>query len=144
MSDQSVFEAVGGHEAFDRLTTVFYEGVATDPLLSAMYPADLAGARDRLRMFLEQFWGGPTTYSHERGHPALRMRHAPFAIDIAAREAWLHHMRVALAALELPADRAATLWEQFERTADFLRNTAEPGSADPDDPTDVALPVVPR
>ena len=88
---------MGGAPFFDTLVHRFYEGVADDPLLRPMYPpGDLAPAERRLRMFLEQYWGGPSTYSEERGHPRLRMRHHPYVIDDAARDAWLSHMRRAL------------------------------------------------
>ena len=91
------FDAVGGEETFRRLVDAFYAGVAADPVLRALYPEDdLGPAAERLRLFLIQYWGGPTTYSQTRGHPRLRMRHAPFAIGSAARDAWLRHMRAAL------------------------------------------------
>lgn len=90
----SFYDAVGGEKAFRQLVHRFYQGVAKDPLLRPMYPEeDLSGAEDRLRMFLEQYWGGPTTYSQTRGHPRLRMRHSPFKIGSAERDAWLRHMR---------------------------------------------------
>ncbi|HIW61473.1 MAG TPA: globin [Candidatus Stackebrandtia excrementipullorum] len=120
------FEAVGGTETFKRLVDVFYEGVADDPLLRPMYPEeDLGPAADRLRMFLEQYWGGPHTYSEQRGHPRLRMRHAPFRIGIAERDAWLRHMRAGVDALELPADLDKTLWDYLERAAHFLINSPD-------------------
>ena len=88
---------MGGSPFFATLVHRFYEGVGDDPLLRPMYPpGDLEPAERRLRMFLEQYWGGPGTYSEERGHPRLRMRHQPYVIDDAAREAWLSHMRRAL------------------------------------------------
>src|SRR3954469_11579492 len=97
------YEAVGGEETFRRLVHRFYEGVASDPLLRPMYPEeDLGPAEERLRMLLEQYWGGQTAYSAQRGHPRLRMRHFPFKVDPAARDAWLEHMRVAVDELELP------------------------------------------
>ena len=81
MSEASFYEAIGGHETFERLVAVFYAGVAGDAPLRALYPEeDLGPAADRLRMFLEQYWGGPTTYSQQRGHPRLRMRHVPYAV----------------------------------------------------------------
>ena len=104
----TVFEAIGGEPTFRRLVETFYEGVAADPVLRALYPEDdLGPADDRLRMFLIQYWGGPTTYSDQRGHPRLRMRHAPFAVNAAARDAWLRHMRVALDSLDLAAELRA-------------------------------------
>ena len=87
---QTFYDAVGGHATFVPLVKRFYEGVASDQQLRALYPeADLASAEERLRMFLEQYWGGPTTYSQQRGHPRLRMRHAPFAVTPAMRDRWL-------------------------------------------------------
>jgi hemoglobin len=123
--DQPTFyQAVGGEATFRRLIDAFYAGVATDPLLRPLYPdPDLGGASERLRLFLEQYWGGPTTYSQRRGHPRLRMRHAPFRIGPAERDAWLGHMRRALDGLGLPADQAATLWAYLERAALFMVNT---------------------
>ena len=88
------YDAVGGHQTFVKLIDVFYDGVATDPLLRPMYPEeDLAPAKRRFLMFLEQYWGGPTTYGEERGHPRLRMRHMPFRVTPEAKDRWLFHMR---------------------------------------------------
>jgi hemoglobin len=118
------YEAVGGAPTFRKLVARFYEGVATDPLLRPMYPEeDLGPAEDRLRMFLEQYWGGPTTYSEQRGHPRLRMRHFPFKVDPAARDAWLSHMRVAVDELELPPLYAAELWDYLVRAAHSMVNS---------------------
>ncbi|PWJ47375.1 hemoglobin [Quadrisphaera granulorum] len=123
---QSFYEAVGGHETFVRLVDAFYEGVADDPLLRPMYPEQqLDGARERLTLFLEQYWGGPTTYSETRGHPRLRMRHAGFHIGPAARDAWLRHMRVAVDSLALPPLQHEVLWDYLERAAHSLLNTFE-------------------
>ena len=106
-----MFEAVGGAETFKVLVERFYAGVATDPVLRAVYPEeDLSGARERLTLFLIQYWGGPATYSAQRGHPRLRMRHQPFAIGQAERDAWLGHMTAAVDSLDLaPAVRKALL-----------------------------------
>jgi len=120
------FAAVGGEETFRRLVDVFYAGVADDPVLRALYPEeDLGPAAERLRMFLIQYWGGPSTYSAQRGHPRLRMRHAPFAINAAARDAWLRHMRAALDTLALPAGYDEALWDYLRAAAESLRNVAE-------------------
>ncbi len=120
----SVFDAIGGEPTFTRLVDAFYAGVAADPLLRAIYPEDdLRPAAERLRLFLIQYWGGPSTYSDTRGHPRLRMRHAPFAVTVAARDAWLRHMRSALDTLGLPPEYDAMLWDYFTRAADSLRNT---------------------
>ncbi len=120
----SFYAAVGGHETFVRLVDAFYEGVATDPVLRPMYPEeDLAGAKVRLTGFLEQYWGGPGTYSAERGHPRLRLRHAPFAVDPDARDRWLAHMRAAVDSLKLAPLHQATLWDYLERAAHSLVNS---------------------
>jgi hemoglobin len=110
---------------FEALVGRFYEGVETDPILRPLYPEpDLAGARHRLTLFLAQYWGGPTTYDQERGHPRLRMRHAPFAIGPRARDAWLAHMRAALTEVAPPADVAAELDRYLEMAAEAMRNRA--------------------
>jgi hemoglobin len=120
------YAAVGGEETFRRLVDAFYAGVADDPILRPLYPeADLGPAAERLRMFLIQYWGGPSTYSDERGHPRLRMRHAPFAIGIAQRDAWLRHMHDALISLDLPPAYAQTLWDYLRTAANSMRNVAE-------------------
>ena len=121
---QTFFEAVGGHETFVRLVDRFYEGVAQDPLLRPMYPEEHLGpARERLTLFLEQYWGGPGTYSEQRGHPRLRMRHAGFRISPAARDAWLRHMHEAVTQLALPPLQQDLLWDYLERAAHSLLNT---------------------
>jgi hemoglobin len=120
----SLFDAIGGEETFRRLVDTFYAGVATDPVLRAIYPEDdLGPAAERLRMFLIQYWGGPSTYSQTRGHPRLRMRHAPFAVSSAARDAWLRHMRAALDSLDLTPEYDETMWRYFTSAAESLRNT---------------------
>ncbi len=120
------YDQVGGHETFVRLVDRFYAGVAQDELLRPMYPeADLAPARERLLMFLEQYWGGPTTYSEQRGHPRLRMRHAAFRITPAARDRWLALMRAAVEELALPPLQEATLWDYLDRAATAMVNTLE-------------------
>ena len=120
------FAAIGGEDTFRRLVDAFYAGVADDPVLRPLYPEqDLRPAAERLRMFLIQYWGGPSTYSQQRGHPRLRMRHAPFAIDEAARDAWLRHMRGALDSLGLPPVYEQELWNYLRMAAESLRNVAE-------------------
>ncbi|SDR33294.1 globin [Thermostaphylospora chromogena] len=122
----SFYDAVGGEKAFRQLVHRFYQGVAKDPLLRPMYPEeDLSGAEDRLRMFLEQYWGGPTTYSQTRGHPRLRMRHSPFKIGSAERDAWLRHMRDAVDSLELPEELDKRLWDYLVYAAHSLVNTPD-------------------
>ncbi|WP_214109672.1 globin [Acrocarpospora catenulata] len=122
-SEESFYDLIGGEEAFKRLVHRFYEGVAEDTLLRPLYPEeDLTGAEERLRLFLIQYWGGPGTYSQQRGHPRLRMRHAPFVIGTAERDAWLRHMRDAVDSLELPTDHEQKLWRYLEYAAHSLMN----------------------
>jgi hemoglobin len=119
------YAAIGGEPTFRKLVDEFYAGVAGDPVLRSLYPEDdLGPAADRLRLFLIQYWGGPSTYSAERGHPRLRLRHAPFAINEAARDAWLRHMRNALDSLRLAPVHEATLWQYLTMAADSMRNVA--------------------
>lgn len=121
-----LFDQLGGSETFDRLVRRFYDGVQTDPVLWPMYPQqDLEGAIHRLSSFLQQYWGGPTTYSQERGHPRLRQRHVAFKVNPDARDRWLGHMRVALDTLELSPLHDATLWDYLDRAAHSLVNTFE-------------------
>lgn len=125
MSNQetSFFDQVGGEPTFRRLVAKFYEGVATDPILRPMYPdQDLAEAEERLFLFLQQYWGGPGTYSQLRGHPRLRMRHAQFTVDAAARDAWLIHMRMAVDSLDLAPDLERELWSYLVAAAHSLVN----------------------
>jgi hemoglobin len=124
-SGTTFYDAVGGADVFDRLVAAFYAGVAEDPVLRPLYPEeDLGPAADRLRMFLEQYWGGPTTYGDQRGHPRLRMRHAPFAIGPAERDAWLRHMLAALDSLGLMPERDRELREYLVGAAHALTNRA--------------------
>ncbi|MBG0740925.1 globin [Paeniglutamicibacter antarcticus] len=121
----SFYDAVGGHKTFVRLVHVFYQGIAQDPLLRPMYPEDdLHPAEERMRMFLEQYWGGPRTYLEQRGHPRLRMRHVPFVVTPQARDRWLVHMRAGVDALNLPPLQEATLWDYLERAAHSMVNSA--------------------
>jgi hemoglobin len=123
MATTTLFERAGGMPFFERLVGRFYDAVETDPILRPLYPeADLSGAQRRLTLFLAQYWGGPRTYDDERGHPRLRMRHAPFAIDAAARDRWLALMRASLAAEAPPADVAAQLDAYLEMAAEAMRN----------------------
>ena len=119
----SLYDRAGGTPFFEALVGRFYDGVEADPLLRPLYrEPDLAGARHRLTLFLIQYWGGPTTYDEERGHPRLRMRHAPFAIGPAERDRWLVHMRGAVAELAPSDDVAAELGRYFATTAEAMRN----------------------
>ncbi|MEV6033091.1 globin [Nonomuraea sp. NPDC052116] len=124
MSETSFYDAVGGDETFRRLVHRFYEGVAEDPLLRPLYPeSDFEGAEERLRGFLVQYWGGPNTYSQQRGHPRLRMRHMPFVIGEPERDAWLRHMRDAVDSLDLPEELATKLWDYLVYAAHSLVNS---------------------
>jgi hemoglobin len=127
VTDASTFyAAVGGADTFRRLVDGFYARVATDPVLRPLYPdEDFAEAPERLRMFLEQYWGGPRTYSDQRGHPRLRMRHAPFAIGARERDRWLELMRASLDDVALSPENDATLWAYLEMAAHSLVNTVE-------------------
>ncbi|GAA5230115.1 hypothetical protein GCM10025779_09280 [Arthrobacter cryoconiti] len=116
---------IGGHATFETIIHVFYEGIAADPLLRAMYhEEDLAPAERRMLMFMEQYWGGPRTYLEERGHPRLRMRHVPFQVTPEARDRWLAAMRKGVDAVELSPMHEATLWDYLERAAASLVNSA--------------------
>ncbi len=119
----SFYERVGGVETFRRLVDRFYAGVASDPPLREMYPEeDLGPAADRLRLFLEQYWGGPKTYGETRGHPRLRIRHAPYAVTPRQAERWLHHMMAAVDSLALPQAEDAEIREYLNRAAWFMIN----------------------
>jgi hemoglobin len=125
-TEKTFYEEIGGHETIARIVEVFYDGVATDPVLRPLYPEeDLAPAAARFTMFLVQYWGGPTTYSTQRGHPRLRMRHAPFAVTLTARDHWLKHFRDGLDAVDLTPEQDARFWEYVQHAADFMVNTAE-------------------
>ncbi len=120
------YDEIGGSPTIRGIVRRFYAGVATDPVLRPLYPeADLTGAEERFAMFLEQYWGGPTTYSERRGHPRLRMRHAPFAVTPAARDHWLHHFRAALDGADLTAEQDARFWDYVTHAAQFMVNTME-------------------
>lgn len=120
------FDQVGGEETFRRLVAKFYEGVSTDPILRPMYPdEDLTEAKERLFLFLQQYWGGPNTYSQLRGHPRLRMRHSPFHVGIQERDAWLLHMREAVDSLDLSDDLDHELWSYLVAAAHSLINVDE-------------------
>lgn len=119
----SFYERAGGSKTFSDLISQFYARVSIDPILRPMYPSgDLKTAAEHLQMFLEQYWGGPTTYSETRGHPRLRARHAGFHIDSAARDAWLSCMKAAVDGIEMAEDLKAELWEYLEGAAHSLVN----------------------
>lgn len=122
----TVWGQIGGSETFERIVRTFYRGVREDPVLAPMYPQDdWDGAVRRLQLFLEQYWGGPTTYSEERGHPRLRMRHAPFPVTPDARDRWLAHMNAALDEAALPPMHDAALRDYVERAAFAMVNRFE-------------------
>ena len=124
MIDKTYYERVGGEPTFRKLISEFYKGVATDPPLRDLYPEeDLGPAEERLRMFMEQYWGGPKTYQEQRGHPRLRMRHMHYAVTPAQRDRWLHHMLAALDSLQLPADDDAEMRDYLTRAAHFMVNS---------------------
>jgi len=126
----SLYDEVGGAPTFEALVHAFYQGVAADPPLRALYPdADLGPAERRLRMFLTQYFGGPTTYSEERGHPRLRMRHAPYPVSLDMRDRWMRHMLAAMDTLDLPEAQAEQMRDYFLRAAHMLVNTDEPPAA---------------
>ena len=144
MSDEPTpYDRMGGAAFFDALVHHFYEGVAGDPVLRPMYPeGDLEPAERRLRLFLTQYWGGPTTYSDERGHPRLRMRHNPYVIDDDARDRWLDHMRAALdltmAEQDLDPSWEQELWRYLVGAAIAMVNAA-PLDAPADSPARLTL-----
>jgi hemoglobin len=118
------YEAFGGQAFFADLVSQFYAQVATNEILRPMYPeSDMKGAAQRLQMFLEQYWGGPTKYQEERGHPRLRMRHAGFHINPAAKDAWLECMRKAIDGVEMAPDHREKLWRYLEGAALHMVNS---------------------
>jgi hemoglobin len=125
--DQSatMYERVGGRPFFVALVDRFYDAVADDPVLRALYPEDLGPPRDHLAAFLVQYWGGPDDYNSQRGHPRLRMRHVPFAIGRAERDAWFRHMREAVRAAGLPQEDEAEMIAYFDSASTFLINRPE-------------------
>jgi hemoglobin len=125
---QTFYDAVGGAATFRAIVSRFYELVSADEVLRPLYPEeDLDGAEDRLRMFLEQYWGGPRTYSDQRGHPRLRMRHAPFQIGFIERDAWLRCMHTAVASIDsttLDDEHRRELLNYLELAAQSMVNSA--------------------
>lgn len=118
-----MYERVGGEPFFRALVDRFYDGVEQDALLRPLYPEELGDSRRHLALFLAQYWGGPRTYDEERGHPRLRMRHAPFRIGLAERDAWLRHMLAALSEAGIDPAAAAEMTAYFTQTATQLINT---------------------
>ncbi len=120
----SLYERVGGEPFFTRLVDAFYARVAVDEVLRPLYPEqDLGPANERLRLFLIQYWGGPSTYSEQRGHPRLRMRHAPYPVGTAQIQAWMTAMRGALDEVAPPPQVDAEIWAYVQKAAPFMRNT---------------------
>jgi hemoglobin len=119
----TLYEAVGGMPFFEALVDRFYDGVETDEVLRPLYPADLEPSRRHLALFLAQYWGGPSAYDDERGHPRLRMRHVPFEIGPAERDRWLAHMREAVEALAPSPEASEALLGYFGVSAEALRNS---------------------
>lgn len=125
-ADHPLYERVGGDDFFVRLVDHFYDGVQEDPVLLPLYPEphDLTGARERLRLFLIQYWGGPTTYSDQRGHPRLGMRHNPYVIGPKARDAWLQRMSAAVDATGVGEPERSELLAYFDMAAHHFTNSA--------------------
>ena len=124
MEPEPLYDRIGGHETFVKLVDEFYRGVAADAELRALYPEeDLAPAAERLRLFLEQYWGGPHTYSDTRGHPRLRIRHAPFPVTPDMRDRWLTHMNAALDSLDVPEPERDEFRDYVTRAAAFMINS---------------------
>ena len=123
---QTFYDAIGGYPTIAKIVARFYEGVAGDEVLRPLYPEeDLGPAEERFRMFLVQYWGGPTTYSEQRGHPRLRMRHVPFKVTPAQRDRWLLHMTAAVDTLDLAPANDLLLRDYLERAAHSLVNAFE-------------------
>ena len=121
---QTFYDEIGGLPTIAKIVDRFYEGVATDEVLRPLYPEeDLGPAAERFTLFLAQYWGGPTTYSDNRGHPRLRMRHAPFAVTPVARDHWLRHFRAGLDAANLTPEQDAKFWDYVTHAAQFMVNS---------------------
>lgn len=120
------YDEIGGMETIRTIVDTFYAGVADDEVLRPMYEEeDLAPAAHRFTLFLAQYWGGPSTYGEERGHPRLRMRHAPFAVTPESATHWLTHFRAGLDAVDLSPEQEARFWEYVTHAAQFMVNTPE-------------------
>ena len=125
-NETTFYDEIGGMDTIRTIVDRFYAGVAEDPVMRPMYPEeDLGPANERFRLFLAQFWGGPTTYSERRGHPRLRMRHAPFRVTPRAAERWLVHFRAGLDAAELTPEQDERFWGYVTHAAQFMVNTLE-------------------
>lgn len=125
-NETSFYDDIGGMETIRTIVDRFYDGVATDEILRPLYPEeDLGPANERFRLFLAQYWGGPTTYSERRGHPRLRMRHAPFRVTPRAAERWLVHFRAGLDDAGLTPEQDERFWGYVVHAAQFMVNTLE-------------------
>jgi len=125
---QTFYDEIGGYPTIAKIVDRFYEGVADDEVLRPLYPEqDLGPAAERFTLFLVQYWGGPTTYSERRGHPRLRMRHAPFAVTPLAKEHWLLHFRAGLDAAALTPEQDAQFWDYVTHAAQFMVNSFDQG-----------------
>lgn len=125
---QTFYDEIGGYPTIAKIVDRFYEGVATDEVLRPLYPEeDLGPAAERFTLFLVQYWGGPTTYSDNRGHPRLRMRHAPFAVTPLARDHWLEHFRAGLDEANLTPEQDAKFWDYVTHAAQFMVNSLDEG-----------------
>lgn len=123
---ETFYDAIGGRATIELIVQTFYAGVAGDDVLREMYPEeDLGPAAERLTMFLEQYWGGPTTYQQQRGHPRLRMRHAPYRVTPAARDRWLTHFRAGLDRANLAPEHDARFWSYVQYAAQFMINSED-------------------
>lgn len=129
--EQTVYERVGGAETFWKLVSAFYRRIETDEYLRPMFPTDLEAGKRNQYLFLSQFFGGPTTYSEERGHPRLRMRHFPFPIDREARDRWLRHMLDAIDEVGIQEPERGMMRSYFERASEHLINRGEEGGLRP-------------
>jgi hemoglobin len=127
MSQQTIFKQIGGFPTFERLVNDFYSRVEADPELRPVFPAELEEGKRAQMLFLAQYFGGPDVYSQERGHPRLRMRHAPFTIGQHERDLWLGHMLAAIDAVGIAEPARTEMREYFSRAATFMINKVEPG-----------------
>lgn len=125
MKTQTVYEQIGGEETFQRLVDIFYTRIEHDPLLRPLFPADMEPGKRHQCYFLIQYFGGPTHYQEQRGHPRLRMRHAPFSIGQRERDAWLGHMLAAMNELEIPEPARSLMQDYFERAATAMINRVD-------------------
>lgn len=123
--ESTVADRVGGEPVFRELVDRFYDGVAADPDLRAMYPDDLEPGKEHLALFLLQFFGGPPTYSERRGHPRLRARHLPFPIDTVARDSWVAHMTDAVRSMDFEPDVETAMLDYFAHAATFMINMGD-------------------